>query len=129
MAIIKKFRIKSFKNNKEVVKLENISFSFGWHTNLQVTRSTSTVLHLPLRCHSKSFLRSFVCFLLWHSVCSLTFTSYCVWLYRPLKQPTCYQRKIWMFTLELLCRWACVQSVGVVILLYQSLQAVRWHAA
>jgi len=29
MAIIKKFRIKSFKNNKEVVKLENISFSFG----------------------------------------------------------------------------------------------------
>ena len=29
MAIIKKFRIKSYKNNKEVVKLENISFSFG----------------------------------------------------------------------------------------------------
>ena len=29
MAIIKKFRIKSFKNNKEIVKLENISFSFG----------------------------------------------------------------------------------------------------
>ena len=29
MAIIKKFRIKSFKSNKEVVKLENISFSFG----------------------------------------------------------------------------------------------------
>ena len=29
MAIIKKFRIKSFKNNKEVVKLENISLSFG----------------------------------------------------------------------------------------------------
>ena len=29
MAIIKKFRITSFKNNKEVVKLENISFSFG----------------------------------------------------------------------------------------------------
>ena len=29
MAIIKKFRIKSFKDNKEVVKLENISFSFG----------------------------------------------------------------------------------------------------
>ena len=29
MAIIKKFRIKSFKNNKEVVKLENVSFSFG----------------------------------------------------------------------------------------------------
>ena len=29
MAIIKRFRIKSFKNNKEIVKLENISFSFG----------------------------------------------------------------------------------------------------
>ena len=29
MSNIKKFRIKSFKNNKEVVKLENISFSFG----------------------------------------------------------------------------------------------------
>ena len=29
MAIIKKFRIKSFKNNKVIVKLENISFSFG----------------------------------------------------------------------------------------------------
>ena len=29
MAVIKKFRIKSFKKNKEVVKLENISFSFG----------------------------------------------------------------------------------------------------
>jgi len=29
MAIIKKFRIKSFKNNKEVIKLENISLSFG----------------------------------------------------------------------------------------------------
>ena len=29
MAIIKKFRIKSFKSNKEIVKLENISFSFG----------------------------------------------------------------------------------------------------
>ena len=29
MAIIKKFRIKSFKNIKEVVKLENVSFSFG----------------------------------------------------------------------------------------------------
>jgi len=29
MAIIKKFRIKSFKSKKEVVRLENISFSFG----------------------------------------------------------------------------------------------------
>ena len=29
MAIIKKFRIKSFKNNKEVINLENISLSFG----------------------------------------------------------------------------------------------------
>ena len=29
MAIIKKFRIKSFKNHKEVVKLENISLSYG----------------------------------------------------------------------------------------------------
>ena len=29
MAIIKKFRIKSFKNQKEVIKLENISLSFG----------------------------------------------------------------------------------------------------
>ena len=32
MAIIKKFRIKSFKNNKEIVKLENISFSFHWRS-------------------------------------------------------------------------------------------------
>jgi len=29
MAIIKKFRIKSFKNNQEVINLENISLSFG----------------------------------------------------------------------------------------------------
>jgi len=29
MAIIKKFRIKSFKNNKEVINLENVSLSFG----------------------------------------------------------------------------------------------------
>ena len=29
MAIIKKFRIKSFKNNKEVINLKNISLSFG----------------------------------------------------------------------------------------------------
>jgi lipopolysaccharide export system ATP-binding protein len=29
MAIIKKFRIKSFKNNKEVINLQNISLSFG----------------------------------------------------------------------------------------------------
>ena len=29
MAIIKKFRIKSFKNQKEVIKLENISLSYG----------------------------------------------------------------------------------------------------
>ena len=29
MAIIKKFRIKSFKSNKEVINLENISLSFG----------------------------------------------------------------------------------------------------
>lgn len=29
MAIIKKFRIKSFKNNKEIINLENISLSFG----------------------------------------------------------------------------------------------------
>tara|TARA_B100000575_G_scaffold294116_1_gene308077 strand:+ start:2190 stop:2966 length:777 start_codon:yes stop_codon:yes gene_type:complete len=29
MAVIKKFRIKSFKNHKEVVKLENISLSYG----------------------------------------------------------------------------------------------------
>ena len=29
MAIIKKFRIKSFKSSKEVIKLENISLSYG----------------------------------------------------------------------------------------------------
>ena len=29
MAIIKKFRIKSFKNSKPIVSLENISLSFG----------------------------------------------------------------------------------------------------
>ncbi len=29
MAVIKKFRIKSFKNHKEVIKLENISLSYG----------------------------------------------------------------------------------------------------
>ena len=29
MAIIKKFRIKSFKKQKSLIKLENISFSFG----------------------------------------------------------------------------------------------------
>ena len=29
MAIIKKFRIKSFKNHKEVISLQNISLSYG----------------------------------------------------------------------------------------------------
>ena len=29
MAIIKKFRIKSFKNKEEAIKFENISLSFG----------------------------------------------------------------------------------------------------
>ena len=38
MAIIKKFRIKSFKKQKSLIKLENISFSFG---NRQILENIS----------------------------------------------------------------------------------------
>ena len=49
MAIIKKFRIKSFKNQKEVIKLENISLSYGKRKildNINISISSGEILGL-----------------------------------------------------------------------------------
>ena len=60
MAIIKKFRIKSFKQKKPILKLENISLSFGnilLNGNFKVSNKTIKVIKLNIM--TKIYLKTF----------------------------------------------------------------------